>query len=236
MASISEVSPHPNDNSDGATECADKASTEILKQPVRLTPVPGARTRYHNGMGVPINGGLLLVQNHATHTHSDDKFQGILRYDICANKWSEWIPYPKELDIAVAGKGGAAVLDEKRQILYLFQQQYASRYNQIVIVNLTEKTFRTESNKMLSVSTDEDKKEVPSFFNPKPVMVGDVIYIKFITVGVMFENASNGTSRQIMLKKYRVLLLGCCPAQCMVICNEPIIRGVFVELHSLDPT
>ena len=175
MASTSEVSPSRNDNSDGAPECADKASTGMLKQPVRLSPVPGARCRYHPGLGVPINGGLLLVQNYSTHWEPDDQFHGILRYDTCSNKWSEWIPYPKELDFKVTGKEGVAVLDEKRQILYIFQSRNALVYNRILIVNLTEKTFRTESNKMLSTEGDKKSGRLPSFIIPKPVMVGDVI-------------------------------------------------------------
>ena len=73
------------------------------------------------------------------------------------------------------------VLDEKHQMLYIFQENVYRVYeqeignggwqiNQRISVNLSGKTFRTESNEMLLSGHAE-------FCNLIPVMVGgDVIY------------------------------------------------------------
>ena len=128
-------------------------------------------------MFVSIKGGLLNVQNNFI-AHFNYKLQGILRYDVGANKWREWIPYPKGIKICAK----AVVLDEKRHILYIFQINIWVPYamGQTVIVNLTEKTFRTESDELFINKNVVDKDHIYHFYPTVSVMVGDVIYIYHI--------------------------------------------------------
>ena len=177
MSSFSEHSSNctseSDDCSESSTDSDDESLTPIPKQAVRLAPPQGFGTL------VSVNGELLFVQDSITWIAHSDQFQGILRYDIGANQWTEWIQYPKGMEIRVAG----TVWDETRQILYIFQENaYRVAFfdvegggwqsTQIIIVNLIEKTFRTESNEIL-LSDDAE------FRNVIPVMVGDVIYINY---------------------------------------------------------
>ena len=162
-----------DDCSESSTDSNAESLTPMPKQAVPLAPPQGFGTL------VSVNGGLLVVQDNITSIAHSDRFRGILRYDVSANQWTEWIQYPKEMNIRVAG----TVWNEKRQILYIFQNNefrhdgkdgvIINAYwqtSQVIIVNLIEKTFRTESNERF----DEEQ-----FRNLIPVMAGDVIYIYY---------------------------------------------------------
>ena len=180
MSSFSEDSSNctfdSDDTSESSTDSVNKSQTSIPKQAVGLAPPQSI-----DGMFVSIKGGLLFVQNNFI-AHSNEEFQGILRFEIRSNKWSEWISYPKGLNICAKG----IVLDEKRQILYIFQENVLGplflisnpfQFGQTVIVNLTEKTFKTESNELFIDEDEVNENSIYLFNHPKPVLVGDVIYI-----------------------------------------------------------
>ena len=159
-----------------------------------------------------MNEGLLLIQDYSD-AYSDEECHGILRYDVNADEWSEWIPYPKRNEIYVT----SVVLDEERQTLYIFkefeskrdiydkmnrmmmdmriahQQEFGAAFRPngkvtpkltigfndentemdwITIVNLNEKTFKTESTEMRMMTSDGIQ-----FDGAIPVMVGNVFYI-----------------------------------------------------------
>ena len=154
---------------ESSTDSDEESLTRMPMQAVRLAPPQ------HIGTLVSVNGELLVVQDNISWIAPSDQFQGILRYDVRANQWTEWIQYPKGMKIRVEG----TVLDGKHQILYIFAHRQDGMdigsggwMNQIIILNLIEKTFRTESNEML-LSDDAD------FDALHPVMVGDVIYIYY---------------------------------------------------------
>ena len=142
----------------------EESSTPIVpipEQAVRLALPPAKR----RGKFVSIHGGLLFVQHYNTKVDSKE-FQGILRFDLGANKWTEWIPYPKGVRIFAL----SVVLDEERQMLYIFQStsiSVESEYDEydrkwLTMVDLTKKTFTTKSTQI----------DYPTL-----VKVGDVIYI-----------------------------------------------------------
>ena len=152
-------------DSESYTDYADESSTPTARMPqqaVRLALPPAKRGW---GKFVSINGGLLFVQDYSTKVDSNE-FQGILLYDVDADKWTEWIPYPKGMRISAL----SVVLDEERQMLYIFQRlsvSIESEYDDydrkwLTIVDLAKKRFTTKSTQI----------DIPSL-----VKVGDVIYM-----------------------------------------------------------
>ena len=150
------VSTNPSYGPVSVSGSAQKSNKIVLpKKAQRLAPPPGG------GKLVSSNGRLLCFK----------KFNGILRYDVRANSWNEWIPYPKGMPIFV----GHVVVDEKRQMIYMFDgpQQFATNAlpRWITIWNVTEKTFENDYN--IPIYRHEDYPPA----SLSPVLVGDVIYM-----------------------------------------------------------